>query len=176
MMKKVILLICMVIFLGSVASAQTYKFIGADKCKTCHNKPATGDQYGKWKKEPHSNSLASLGNQKSLDYAKKNGIADPTKEASCLKCHSTFHSADAKLRGTILATEGVSCETCHGPGSTYKAPAIMKNREMALKSGMIIPDKQTCLKCHNKENPFYKEFNYETALAKITHPNPAAKK
>jgi hypothetical protein len=174
--RKGILLICMVMFLGTVVSAQNFKYIGADKCKLCHNKPATGEQYKKWMEEPHSRALESLSNQASLDYAKKNGIADPAKEQKCLKCHSTFHSVDAKLRATITATEGVSCETCHGPGSSYKTPAIMKNQAMAIKMGLIIPDKELCLTCHNKENPFYKEFNYETALAKVMHPNPAAKK
>ena len=46
--KKGILMICLALFLGNVISAQTFKYIGADKCKMCHNKPATGDQYGKW--------------------------------------------------------------------------------------------------------------------------------
>jgi len=159
----------------NVVSAQTFKYIGADKCKLCHNKPATGDQYAKWLKDPHSQALKSLSSQASLDYAKKNGIADPAKEAKCLKCHSTFHSADPKLRGTILATEGVSCESCHGPGSSYKSPAVMKKLEQAKTLGLIVPDKQLCLSCHNKENPFHKEFNYETYSAKIAHPNPARK-
>lgn len=166
----------MVMFMGTVVSAQNFKYIGADKCKLCHNKPATGEQYNKWKSKLHSKALESLSNQASLDYAKKNGIADPAKEQKCLKCHSTYHSIDAKLRATITATEGVSCESCHGPGSSYKTPAIMKNQAMAIKMGLIVPDKELCLTCHNKENPFYKEFNYEAALAKISHPNPAAKK
>ena len=166
----------MIMFMGIVVSAQTFKYIGTDKCKLCHNKPATGDQYNKWLKDPHSQALKALSNQHSLEYAKKNGIADPAKDAKCLKCHSTFACVDAKLRGSILATEGVSCESCHGPGSYYKTPAIMKNLVQSKKMGLIVPDKELCLQCHNKENPFFKEFNYETYSAKITHPNPAKKK
>jgi hypothetical protein len=176
MKKKWILMLCLLIFIGNAISAQTYKYIGAEKCKLCHNKPATGEQYNKWTKEPHSQAMATLSNQASLDYAKKNGIADPAKEPSCLKCHSTFHEVDPKLRATITAEEGVSCESCHGPGSSYKTPAIMKKRDLAIKMGMIIPDKQLCLTCHNKENPFHKELDYETALPKVMHPNPALKK
>jgi len=174
--KKSLLLITLIIFAGVSVSAQTYKYIGADKCKMCHNKPATGDQYGVWMKSLHAKALKSLSSQASLDWAKKNGVADPTKEAKCLKCHSTYDAVGANLRGGILATEGVSCESCHGPGSTYKAPNIMKDKALALKNGLIVPTKETCLKCHNKENPFYKEFNYEASLAKIQHPNPALKK
>jgi hypothetical protein len=163
-MKKAIFLVCMAIFLGNVVSAQTFKYIGADKCKMCHNKPATGDQYGKWLKDPHSQAIKTLSSQASLDYAKKNGIADPAKDPKCLKCHSTYDRAD------------VSCETCHGPGSSYRSPSIMKNLDQAKKMGLIIPDKQLCLECHNKENPFFKEFNFETYSAKIAHPDPTIKK
>lgn len=170
------MLITLFVFSGVFLSAQTFKYIGADKCKTCHNKPATGDQYGQWIKTLHAKSLRSLTSQESLDYAKKNGIADPSKDEKCLKCHSTFHSVPASLRGGITATEGVSCESCHGPGSSYKSPSIMKNRELSIKNGLILPTKEVCLKCHNKENPFYKEFNFETALAKVSHPNPTLKK
>lgn len=174
--KKAILLFCLIMFLGNVISAQN-KYIGADKCKMCHNKPATGDQYSKWLQDPHSQALKSLSNQKSLDYAKKNGIADPAKEAKCLKCHSTYDMIDAKLRGGILATEGVSCESCHGPGSAYKSPSVMKNIEQAKTMGLIVPDKALCLHCHgSKDNPFFKEFNFEAASAKIAHANPAKKK
>jgi hypothetical protein len=173
--RKGILIICLTLLFGSVASAQTFKYVGADKCKLCHNKPAEGDQYAKWLKDPHSQALKTLSSQASLDYAKKNGIADPAKEAKCLKCHTTFDNVDPKLRSTITQAEGVSCETCHGPGSSYKSPAIMKNVEQAKKMGLIVPNKELCVKCHNKENPFHKEFNYETFAAKIAHPNPAKK-
>jgi hypothetical protein len=174
--KKVILLACLSIFVGNVITAQTYKYIGVEKCKLCHNKPATGAQYGKWLKDPHSQAIKTLGSQASLDYAKKNGIANPVKEAKCLRCHSTYDRVDAKLRGGILQEEGVSCESCHGPGSSYKSPTIMKNLEQSKAMGLIVPDKQLCLHCHNKENPSFKEFNYETYSAKIAHPNPAKKK
>ena len=117
-----------------------------------------------------------MSSQASLDYAKKNGIADPAKEAKCLKCHSTYEKAAANLRAGITAQEGVSCESCHGPGSNYKSPTVMKNKKLAMESGLIIPDKNVCLGCHNKENPFFKEFNFETASAKIAHPDPAVKK
>jgi hypothetical protein len=173
--KKIFLMVCLAAFLGNVISAQTFKYIGADKCKMCHNKPATGDQFGKWLKDPHSQALKSLSNQASLDYAKKNGIADPAKDAKCLKCHSTFDSVDPKLRGGILAADGVSCESCHGPGSAYKSPAIMKNKDQAKANGLIMPDAKLCVTCHNKDNPFHKEFNFATFSAKIAHPNPAKK-
>jgi Cytochrome c554 and c-prime len=176
MIRRTLSLLTLIFFMVGVVSAQTFKYIGADKCKLCHNKPATGDQYAQWQKTLHSKSLKSLASQPALDYAKKNGIADPTKEAKCLKCHSTFDAVPANLRGGIPAIDGVSCESCHGPGSSYKSPTIMKDLALSQKNGLIMPTKEVCLKCHNKENPFYKEFNFEAALTKVNHPNPAAKK
>lgn len=175
--KRAIFIVFLVLFAGSIASAQ-YKYIGADKCKICHNKPAEGDQYAKWLKDPHASAFKSLSSQKSLDYGKKNGIADPSKEAKCLKCHTTFDAVAANLRNGITQAEGVSCETCHGPGSSYKSPSIMKNLALAKQNGLIVPDQNLCLKCHgnSKDNPFFKEFNFATASAKIAHMNPAKKK
>jgi hypothetical protein len=176
MNTKKLLVICMSLLITGMLSAQTFKYIGAEKCKMCHNKPATGDQYKKWNESTHAKALKTLANQKSIDYAKKNGIADATKDAKCLKCHSTYDAVAANLRGGILATEGVSCESCHGPGSAYKSPTIMKNQKLALQNGLIIPDQKVCIACHNPENPFHKEFNYETFKAKIAHPDPTLAK
>jgi hypothetical protein len=173
---KNLFLICISLLIVNALSAQTFKYIGAEKCKMCHNKPASGDQYGKWLKDPHSKAMKSLSSQAALDYAKKNGIADPAKDAKCLKCHSTFDKAAANLRAGITQQEGVSCESCHGPGSNYKSPTVMKDMKLAMGSGLIMPDKNVCLGCHNKENPFFKEFDFEAAKAKIAHPDPLVKK
>jgi DnaJ-class molecular chaperone len=172
--KKVLMLVCLSIFVTGFASAQTFSYIGAMKCKMCHNTEKSGYQYKIWSESLHAKSMASLSNQKSLDYAKANGIADPTKDQKCLKCHSTAASVDQNLVETITVAEGVSCESCHGPGSAYKTNTIMKDRALALKNGMIIPDQKTCEKCHNKENPFYKPFDFAAASKKIAHPTPPA--
>lgn len=176
MNKKNLFVLCLTLLIAGTVSAQTFKYIGADKCKVCHNKPAKGEQYNKWAKDPHSQALKSLANQKSIDYAKKNGITDATKDPKCLKCHSTYDAVAANLRGGILATEGVSCESCHGPGSAYKSPAIMKNQALALKNGLIIPDEKVCKTCHNPENPFHKDFKFAEYAAKVAHPDPTRAK
>jgi hypothetical protein len=48
----------------------------------------------------------------------------------------------------------------------------MKNQAQSVKNGLIIPNQATCEKCHNKENPFYKPFDYAAASTKIAHPKP----
>lgn len=172
--KKLITILCLVFFAANALVAQN-KYIGAKTCKMCHNSPAKGEQYNKWSNTLHSKAFTALSSEAALTYAKANGIADPTKEAKCLKCHSTASSVEASLlEASITVEEGVSCESCHGPGSVYKSMTIMKDQPTALKNGLIIPDQTTCVKCHTKEgNPFFKEFDYATAVAKISHKNPS---
>jgi len=172
LLKSIILVISLSLIGGNALQAQKFKYIGAEKCKMCHNKPNVGDQYKKWAESLHSQAMKSLSSEASLAYAKKNNIADPAKEPKCLKCHSTASSVSPAEIATITVAEGVSCESCHGPGSMYKSPTIMKNQAMAIKNGLIIPNQATCEKCHNKENPFYKPFDYAKASAKIAHPKP----
>jgi excinuclease UvrABC ATPase subunit len=175
MIKKSLMAIVCFIFIGSsISVAQQYKYIGAASCKACHNKPATGKQYDIWASSLHAGALKSLSNEKSLEYAKKNNIADPTKEKACLKCHATYYNVKEDLiMPTLKETEGVSCESCHGPGSVYKSMTIMKDQAKSLANGLILPTKEVCEKCHNKENPFHVPFNFEAAVKKIAHPNPA---
>lgn len=176
MVKKILTSVTLLIFFaGTTLIAQNFEYIGAMKCKMCHNKSAKGSQYDTWAKGPHANAMKSLSNEKSMAYAKKNGIADPTKEPSCIKCHSTVGGTDKNLHAGIKISEGVSCESCHGPGSVYKSMSIMKSREKSLENGLIVPDEKLCVSCHNKENPFYKPFNYEEALKKIAHDDPTTK-
>jgi len=176
LLNKSLIFAFLAIFSGTVLMAQDFKYIGAAKCKMCHNKPDKGEQYNKWMDAPHSNAMKSLSSEKSLAYAKANGIADPTTEASCLKCHATTGHVDPKLQAGIKVTEGVSCESCHGPGSRYKSMSIMKNREQSIRNGLILPTKELCITCHNEENPFHKPFDFEASLAKIAHPDPTQTK
>jgi hypothetical protein len=159
--KKMILLIGLAFFISSVSMAQTYKYIGANGCKTCHNKPEKGEQYNKWaNNDPHSKAMNSL------KGAEKN---DP----KCLKCHSTAASVDKSLlASTISVDEGVSCESCHGPGSVYKNATIMKNQKLAMSRGLILPEEKVCIQCHNKESPTFKGFNYKEYVARISHDDP----
>ena len=171
--KRIFTLALMVLFAGSALMAQNFKYIGASKCKMCHLKPATGEQYNVWLKGPHANAMKTLAGEEAKKIATEKGIADPTTDAACISCHSTVASVDAKLIATAKMDEAVSCESCHGPGSMYKGASVMKNRELALTKGMIIPTEETCKACHNEKSPTFKGFNYAESTAKIIHPIPA---
>lgn len=174
MLKKMLMMVISLVLLGGKAVlAQDFEYIGAAKCKMCHNKEATGMQYKKWAESAHANAYKTLASAKSLEIAKKKGIENPQKDPKCLKCHATAaHVKKSLVQASMTIEEGVSCEDCHGPGSVYKSNAIMKNRAQALKSGMVIPNEKTCVRCHNPESPTYKPFNYAEFNKKIDHSIP----
>jgi len=153
----------------------TPKYIGANKCKTCHKKAKDGEQYKKWSESPHAGAMKTLASDEAKKIAKEMGIADPATDAKCTKCHSTFAAVDAKLldkKTKLTLDEGVSCESCHGAGSEYKSKKVMKDQKLSAASGLIIPDEKTCKGCHNSESPTFKDFNFAKASEKIAHPIP----
>ncbi len=74
-------------------------------------------------------------------------------------------------------TQGVECETCHGPGSDYWKMSTMKDihdkKIDGTQVGLIVPTAEVCTKCHNQESPFYHGFDFSADSAKIAHPIPA---
>lgn len=160
--KKIIFLLGMVILTIGIVNAEDFKYIGAAKCKMCHNKADKGEQFNKWANSTHA---------KAMDRLKGADATNP----KCLKCHSTAASVNQALVATITVAEGVSCESCHGPGSAYKVATTMKDHALAMSKGMIMPDEKVCKKCHNEESPNYKGFNYKEYVAKIAHDDPTTK-
>jgi hypothetical protein len=195
--KKTLMFVLLGVFLAAswmVASAQeaakaeskeaakaTYTYKGVKNCKMCHSNPKTGSQYGVWEKTPHANAYASLATDEAKAKAKELGIDDPQKSDKCLKCHVTAYPVMKDLANEkITLEEGVSCESCHGPGSGYSSIKVMKaTYEGTMKPESVglnaKPDEKTCLHCHVPEgNPFYKEFKFADFYKKIAHPIPKA--
>lgn len=170
--KKLIVVMVLAIFAGGIMQAQTFKYIGAPKCKMCHVKPAKGEQYTKWLDGPHANAMKTLAGDEAKKIATEMGIADPATDAACVKCHATTGHIGEGLSAGLKSSEGVSCESCHGPGSAYKSASIMKSREASMEKGLILPTEEVCKTCHNEESPTYKGFNYKEMVAKIAHPDP----
>lgn len=175
-MKRIMTMVIILILgfaLTLSAQEKEFKYVGVKKCKTCHSMKKIGKQYQIWSENRHAKALESLGSEESLAYAAENDIEDPTTDPQCLNCHSTAATVDkALLTETITVEEGVSCESCHGPGSEYKSMKIMKDHEASLANGLILPTEEVCVTCHNEKNPFHKPFKYEEAVKKISHPIP----
>ncbi len=160
-------------------AAGVFQYGGVVTCKPCHLTPKSGAQFKKWSEEKHSKAYETLKTPAALEAGKKMGIADPSTSDKCLKCHVTGHGVDAKMKGAKLTLEeGVSCEACHGPGSAYKGQKLMKDiydgKVDGAQYGLIKPTEEFCVKCHNKESPTFKGFNFKEAAAKIAHPVPKA--
>ena len=150
-----------------------HAYIGAEKCKMCHNAPAKGAQFTKWTASKHSKAFQVLAGEDAKKIAAAKGIADPQKAAECLRCHVTGHGASAaKLTDKYKVEEGVSCESCHGPGGDYWSMTVMKDVAKAKAAGLVLPDESTCKTCHNADSPTFKSFDFKAALAQIAHPNP----
>lgn len=158
--------------------AADHAYVGTGKCaKMCHKSAKQGEQLPIWEKSKHAQAFKTLATPAALEAAKKAGITgDPQKAEQCVKCHVTAHGVDAKLlEPTYSDTDGVGCEACHGAGKDYSKLNVMKDEKLALAAGMVKPDEKVCVKCHNKESPFFKEFKFEEMVKKIAHPVPVKK-
>jgi hypothetical protein len=175
-MRLVYLAVAGLVFAGSV-SADDAKYLGAEKCaKMCHKAKSKGEQLPIWQKSKHANAYAELATPKALETAKKAGLTeDPQKSEKCLKCHVTAYGVDAALiDSTFSPKDGIQCEACHGAGSKYAKLSAMKDKKLALAAGLTIPTEKVCVKCHNKESPFYKPFVFDDMVKQIAHKKPAA--
>jgi len=157
-----------------------HAYVGAKKCMPCHMSPAKGAQYKQWMGTKHAQAYKTLGTDEAKAAAKKMGIDDPQKSPKCLQCHVTgYHAPDSLKTEKYAMADGVTCESCHGPGSDYwKMPVMMGIAKGSMKAadyGLEMPTEETCMQCHlnTDKNPFSKkEFDFAAMKAKISHPNP----
>ncbi|MDP6528738.1 MAG: multiheme c-type cytochrome [Gemmatimonadota bacterium] len=175
------ILVAMVALLISPASAsaeEEFGFVGVKKCKMCHKKASGGNQYGKWLETAHAKAFETLATEEAAAEAKALGIADARTAPECLKCHATAFPVMDKLETEkITLEEGVSCESCHGPGKGYYKKKVMAGitdgTVEAASVGLLAPDEAVCTKCHTAEgNSFYQEFKYEERVKEVAHPIP----
>jgi hypothetical protein len=179
-------------FTGS-AFAQEAAYVGNGQCKICHNKKEEGEQWSKWKASGHAKAIETLSTDAAKAAAKKKGVSKPPAEApECLKCHVTaYDAAKGAAPEKIVATDGVQCESCHGPASLHAADGKkFKSGDKTVKMGahIILGDEKVCVKCHNEESPTWNPeryttadgkkvgFDFKQADAKIAHANPTKKK
>lgn len=143
------------------------EFVGAQKCKMCHNLTKFGKFHDDWAQTKHAKAIEVLN-----DEEKKN--------PDCLKCHTTGYGKPGgfvSLEKTE-ALANVQCEMCHGPGEVH----IKSKRGKEVLPHAWEPEEKTCKVCHNPESPTWKEdryvdpetgeksgFNYKMAVQKINH-------
>jgi len=88
------------------------------------------------------------------------------KNEKCLACHTTGYG---KPQAEGAKLDEVGCEACHGPASGWKS-IHQKDKDAAVAKGMVRkPNEETCKKCHNKNSPTFKGFNFEEYSKKGVH-------
>jgi hypothetical protein len=137
-------------------------FRGAGSCAaaSCHGGPGPqatrGAEYSTWiEHDPHARAYAVLHGETSQRIAANLRLSAAHRSALCLKCHVDPGWEAASPASQAYAADGVSCEACHGPASTYLAehhtPAWRGRPKTAL--GMVnTKDLSTraklCTTCH----------------------------
>jgi hypothetical protein len=178
-----------------LAQGKDSKYVGAEKCKNCHDAEDKGNQYGKWKEMVHSRAYGVLASDTAKTVAQKQGIQDPQKSDKCLKCHVTaFSEPEKKFEDSFDVKMGVQCESCHGPGQYHVKTRLAEAAEdegedifgleeeaeeyKELPKGEIIvkPEEKTCTVCHSKESPTFTDFKYDEKLKEIQHLDPRKKR
>lgn len=156
------------------------KYVGDKQCKSCHGGIDTSVEV--WEKSKHAEAFATL----SGDEAKKHS-KEATKDAKCLGCHVTGYgkadgwAADMEEKKR-LPREAVTCESCHGPGQKYVSIMVQAmggekyDAKAAAEAGLVTPNEKTCVTCHNKTSPGFKEFKFAEMVKKIKHEKKAEEK
>lgn len=166
------------------------EFVGQKDCKMCHNKKPEGAQWTVWKSMKHANAFATLQGEKALEVAKRLGLEKPPSESEkCLRCHVTAYDVETKsVPAKIKFEDSVQCESCHGPASLHlpdgKAVMFKKDDSVDISAHISRPTEETCLQCHNSDNPNWDPerytaedgkkvgFDFKWAYAQISHLNP----
>jgi len=139
------------------------KFTGPGSCSSpsCHgsvqprnDNSVLQNEYSTWAVlDKHSRAASALTNEVGKQIGRILGIR-PETSAKCLDCHSLNVTEGQKAR-SFDSNDGVSCESCHGPASSWLGPHTTRgwNHERSLEQGMFnirdpIKRSETCLSCH----------------------------
>ena len=138
--------------------------------------------------DKHKNSFDDLaGSDDAKKYAELSGVGEANMlkgNSKCMECHGTVVSGKEAKE----VEEGVSCESCHGPGSAYKDPhqegkgggASRPGYIKALQLGMRDLKKldvraAACVRCHlttdqkilASGHPSGLKFNYKSGMKSV---------
>ncbi|MXO91846.1 hypothetical protein GRI41_13505 [Altererythrobacter aquaemixtae] len=154
----------------SPSDAQTSgngRYEGVATCagSTCHGRAEGNgevvrqDEIATWQ-EPssstgaHSRAYAALASPRGRQIAASLGLGAATSAPACLGCHATY-VPQSRQGARFQVSDGVGCETCHGPSSGwlavhYAAPATHASNVAAGLNPLERPQTRAriCLDCH----------------------------
>lgn len=136
-----------------VAAAQKATNVAPGECTNCHDHDAQKEwslsRDGDGKGKQHFKAYQQLFEPKGEEYGAALGVKVNAPNGPCLNCHATTVQGKAK--------NGVTCQTCHGPGSLYLKPHQAKGDE-AYRESISLGMKDTikkpntwvkdCMSCH----------------------------
>jgi len=151
-------------------------YVGVRACQECHHNKGKRNQFNLWRLSKHARAHAALAMPEAKEIARLSGIdRDPFESPICLGCHTTAYQAETwETDPGFFYEDGIQCEFCHGPGSGYMNQETMANREMAMKAGLRMPDREFCMHCHQEKGSHLavldvKAFGHEKAMGEIDH-------
>ena len=180
-MKKAafLLLFCCFALFSGVGVSGEHAYVGSKKCKMCHLK-----EWKSWSETKMANAFETLKPGVRAEQKAAAGLdpdKDYTKDAECVRCHTTGHGQTGGFvdSGSTPELAGVGCEMCHGAGGTYTKAEYMSLKNKEYKKAEIVAvglvDAVTvaqCETCHNSDSPFVGDdyvFDFEANKAKGTH-------
>ena len=145
-------------------AAETSKYTGPGSCSStsCHGsvKPRADsrvfqNEYSIWAvKDKHAKAYDALTGAVGERMGRILGLGKSEQAEKCLACHALDVPADQRAR-TFDLSEGVSCESCHGPASSWLGPHTTRNwtHEQSVAAGMydtrnLARRTEKCLSCH----------------------------
>lgn len=144
--------------------AMSAKYVGPGSCaaSSCHGgiqprntTKVLQNEYSTWiVQDRHSRAYAALLEPRSVRMAKILNIGPPQKAHECLVCHA-LDVPSAQMARPIDLSDGVSCESCHGPASKWLGPHVQMDASYSdmVKLGLIdnrnlVIRAKNCLTCH----------------------------
>jgi hypothetical protein len=140
--------------------------LGTGSCagSLCHgsiepwrNSSVLQNEYVTWSRsDPHARTYAVLLNERSREIARKLALPAPAHKSDlCLDCH-TYNPKPARRGEGYRATDGVSCEACHGPAQRWIKSHVEPRATHAdnLAHGLYpteddVARARLCLSCHS---------------------------
>ncbi len=143
--------------------ADAGNYVGPGSCSAvaCHGavRPVAGarilqTEYSIWvSQDRHARATEVLANSVSQRMGRILAIGNAQQAQKCLVCHSL--DVPASARGRNFATEGVSCEACHGPATGWLGYHVTRDakHDESVKRGMYdtkdaVKRTDRCLTCH----------------------------
>ena len=157
-MRQLLILLAVAGAIQAQTAQRSYVGAGGCNSSNCHGGTTAlpesdsrilGNEYATWSvSDKHQRAYKVLEEPRGKRMAEILKIADATKDRRCVVCHVVG------VRDEKTASDGVSCEACHGPAEQWLGSHIRPNtHDASLKLGMIDTRNievraKLCLSCH----------------------------